>query len=710
MTGDYSHFTQDIAHNSSASMAWQNRLAAIGSDINFNMSVLLFAIGIGVYFALPQEPNLKFVTLTFFGLLALFLVFRRETHLGKGLVWIVLLLIMGVFRATWHTDSLTSTQLPDQDYSYSVKGWVSAIEKSGRGERYVIDVLSIENKSKGETPKRVRVRVTKAADPPINAGDTIEWRVSMSAPPGPAFPGGYDPGQAAFFKSIGGFGFGYGAPVIKEDAELSPYDQYRRSVVRLRYGMADRIVKAAPRETAGLQAALMTGVRRFIPEQQTENLRVAGLAHILAISGLHMGLLAGGVYAVMTLLLACILPLSRRYDIRKPAAIIGIIAASSYLVISGASVATQRAWIMAVIVFLAVILDRRAVSMRSVCVAALLTLWLRPESLISVGFQMSFAAVAALVLTYEYWQSIRPLYRKPSFIGRGVGFFSSLSVTSLVAGFATAGFALFHFNRFAKYGLFGNLLAMPIFSMAVMPLAVLSLLAIPFGLEQGPLWLMGHALHPILSAANWVASWPGAVTYIVAPAQWVLAAYGLGFALICIAQGKTKLLGIGFVLLSLMGWVSVESPDLRISDKGKVAYWDRSLALGQRDYILFVDDPRSDSYGRDQFIQRAGRSRADLKRINESLAACDAMACRVEIGSWKISILQNPSEVSIECEASDIVVLSVRRAGPVARRHCDAVLIDEKRLRETGGLDVYLQDELKIKAARPTKGNRRPWQ
>ena len=679
-------------------------------DFGFNLGVLAFALGIGAYYGLPFEPNLILIVSMSFGLLGLYLILRRKGNFLANIIAHCLIVGIGLCRASWHTHAVETPRLPIQDYSYTVEGWVSAIEKSGHSERYVIDVLSIENKSKNEIPKRVRVRVTKAADPPIGAGDTIKWRVSMSAPPGPAVPGGYDPGQAAFYKSIGGFGFGYGAPERLTDVELGAYDEYRRFITRLRYGMADRVIESAPRETAGLQAALMTGVRRFIPEDQTENLRVAGLAHILAISGLHMGLLAGGVYAVMTLLLACILPLSRRYDIRKPAAIIGIIAASGYLILSGASVATQRAWIMAVIVFLAVILDRRALSMRSVCVAALLTLWLRPESLISVGFQMSFAAVGALVLTYEYWQSIRPVYRKPTPVGRGVGFFTSLSVTSLVAGFATAGFALFHFNRFAKYGLFGNLLAMPIFSLTVMPLAVLSLLAMPFGLEQVPLWLMGQALKPILSAANWVSSWPGAVSYIVAPAQWVLAAYGLGFALICIAGRNLKVLGLGFVIASLIGWTAVETPDLRISNDGKVAYWDRSLALGQGDHILYVDDPRSDRYGRDQFVQRAGISRADQIRINESLAACDALACRVGIGRWRISILQNPSEVSIECEASDLVILSVRRAGPVARRHCDAILIDEKSLRETGALDVYLQDEINIKAARPIKGNSRPWQ
>ena len=704
MSGVYSHFAQNNAHESRL----QRWISACRFDVDFNIGVLAFAIGIGAYFALPFEPNIKWLL---GGLVLGFVVFwglRRWDGFGLGLLWLLLLLGLGLGRATWHTMSEETPRLPVQEYTYRVEGWVSAIEKSGRSERYVVEVTKIDRLSLDKRPKRVRIRVTKAADPPIQAGDTINWLAAMSAPPGPVVPGGYDPGQAAYYKGIGGFGFGYGAPEVQADADLKAYERGRRAIVRWRYGLAERVMQAAPPETAGLQTALMTGVRRYIPEEQTEDLRIAGLAHILAISGLHMGLLAGGTFTVMSLLLACILPLSRRYDMRKPAAAIGIFAATAYLVLSGASVATQRAWVMAVIVFLAIILDRRAVSMRSVCVAALVTLLLHPESLISGGFQMSFAAVAALVVTYRYWQSVRPAYVQPTRLKRGVNFFTSLSVTSLVAGLATAGFALFHFNRFAKYGLMGNLLAMPIFSLAVMPLAVVSLLLIPFGWEGPALWLMGKALEPILVSAHWVSNWPNAMAYIAAPPAWVLPVYGLGFAIICIAQKRGKWPGLILVFISFFGWTQLERPDLRISEDAKVAFW-KPPATGEGPPILLVDSRRPDRYGRDQFAQRAGLSDVDWLPFKDSLAQCDALACRAKIGAWQVSILQSPSEVMTECHASDLVILSVRRAGPVARRQCEAVLIDETRLQETGALDVYLMDEIKIKAARPPARKRRPW-
>jgi len=708
MFGDNSDFARDWPHDGPAERRFARWFARLRVEPDFNTGVIAFAVGIGAYFALPREPNATVAAFMILGLAGIWIWSSRRDFIGHGFIWIGLLIALGFGRSVWHSAAAETPRLPVQEYTYRVQGWVSAIEKSGRSERYVIEVTDIERRSDADTPKRVRIRVTKAPDPPIMAGDTINWLAAMKAPPGPVVPGGYDPGQAAYFKGIGGYGFGYGAPRQQADVELGLADSTKRAIVRWRFGLADRVMAVAPAETAGLQAALMTGVRRYIPEEQTENLRVAGLAHILAISGLHMGLLAGGTFTVMTLLLACILPLSRRYDVRKPAAAIGILAATAYLVLSGASVATQRAWVMAVIVFLAVILDRRAVSMRSVCVAALLTLTLHPESLISVGFQMSFAAVAALVLTYQYWQSIRPAYVQSTRFRRGVNFFTSLSVTSLVAGFATGGFALFHFNRFAKYGFIGNLLAMPLFSLAVMPLAVVSLLAIPLGLEHWPLWAMGQAMEPILAAADWVASWPGAMAYIPAPRAWVLPAYGLGFAIICIARRWMKLPGLVLMLVSFAGWNTAQIPDLRISEDAKVAFW-QAPETGEGDPILLVDSRRPDRYGRDQFAQRAGLNEVEWLPVKDSLAQCDALACRAKIGDWRISILQSPSEVPTECKVSDLVILSVRRAGPVARRNCDAVLIDETTLWETGGLDVYLKDRLTTKAARPPEGRRRLW-
>ena len=703
------HF-QDEVRQSAVADFWREALRRAATFYpGFNTAVIAFAVGIAVNFAWPGEPDWKIIAALCVVLAGVFWALRNKASVGLGLIWLVLMLALGMGRGVWHSAAVDAPRLSQGERTYRIEGWVSAIEKSGNSERYVVEMLSLRGFSDVDMPKRLRIRLTKRPDPPIKVGDTMNWLVSAKAPPAPVVPGGYDPGRAAYFKGIGGFGFGYGAPEAQADAELGFRENAQRAVARWRYGLADRVMAKAPEETAGLQAALMTGVRRYIPAEQTDNLRVAGLAHILAISGLHMALLAGGTYSALAFILACILPLSRRYDVRKFAAMAAIGAASFYLILSGASVATQRAWVMSTIFFLAIILDRRAVSMRSVCVAALITLALHPESLISVGFQMSFAAVAALVAVYQAWQTYRPAFSRRSVGRRVVDFISSLSVTSFVAGLATGGFALFHFNRFASYGFVGNLLAMPLFSLFVMPLAVVSLLVMPLGLESYPLFLMGKALEPILRAAEWVAAWPGAMAYIGAAPNWVLPIYGIGFVGLCLGRRYWRLIGLGFILIAFAGWGRAPSPDLRISESGKVAFW-APPEVGADKPILFVGSQRPDRYGREQFTQRAGQPDADWAPYEDRIALCDSLACRAKIGPWQISILQHPSEVPEECAASDLVILSVRSAGPVARRNCDAVLVDESTLRETGALDVYLKDRLTTKPARVPKGRRRAWE
>lgn len=671
---------------------------------HFERFVILFGVGIALYFYLPLEPKLALVTS------ALFMTFiggfycHRFLRSYAPVFWLVCLVLVGVFRAGWHTAAMDDNRLPDYKRSYEVEGWIQAIEKSGPRLRWVVVPSEIDRLSDAETPRLIRVTTFDKA---FDVGDGVRFRAELSAPPGPAIPGGYNPSFRAFYQQVGAYGYMVSRPEALEVGPENISGRAKLFIAKIRYGLANRIRASAPEETAGLQAALLTGIRTWIPDEQTEALRDAGLAHILAISGLHMGLIAGSVFGLVMFGLVRIERLARSRDVRKIAAVIGIIAASFYLLLSGASVATQRAYIMTVIVFMALILDRQAFSIRSVAVAAFITLWMHPEALVSPGFQMSFSAVLALVIVYREWDR-RRYYRggRPGLLGRLWNNFTGLTITSFVAGGATSGFAVLHFNRLAAYGLLGNILAMPFFTFWVMPMALVIYVSMFFGFEAWPLWIMGKGIEIILSISVWVAELPGSVHYLPSATGWITALFGLTFIGLCLGR---KAIRIGSVVVMVLCCVSLYwrvQPDIRIGENGAVALWSQSETP-----LLYVDRKNTDKYGRQEFIEAMGLHEAETRSFEGALGACDSLACKLSFQGREILILSDPSEVYEDCSSADLIIVPKRFLGARARRLCAVPIIDQRELTRLGSHSIYLRPDggLDIKTSNKSIAGR-PWE
>lgn len=661
--------------------------------------MVAFAVGIAAYFTAPFVPNIiwpiTFAMLTFG--VARYVVDWRSENI-RAMLLLLCFAAMGFARGDWHTKSLSTPFLSEG--VYEVTGWIEAIERSGAGLRWRVNVSEIKGRFVPDGVTHIRVKVH---DADFEGGAGVKLRAVLSEPPPPAIHGGYDPARRSFYDGVSAYGFVITEPTLAQVEATSLIARQNRRLTRLRYEIVERILAGAPDETAGLQAALMTGVRTYIPEEQTVALRIAGLAHVLAISGLHMGLLAGSVYWVFTLGLACIIPLSRRYDVRKPAAVIGMFSAVLYLTLSGASVATQRAFIMTMIVFFGVLLNRRAISIRSVSIAAFITLSLHPESLLSVGFHMSFSAVIALVVVYQHWRG--PSAYRQRMVRRMAAGFTTLSITSFVAGSATAVFAVLQFGRIARYSFLGNILAMPIFTAIVMPAALVSFVALPFGLEAYPLWVMGKALSVMIFISEHIAALPGSIDLFKSPPTWMAACFGLAFVWVFIGKKTTRIAGVLAIAFCCVAWAFYPVADMRVSEVGKVAFWSNG-----KFNTLYVDTKRSDRFGREQFRESAGTSKPNLETYKTNFAECDELACRFTLKNYDVSVIQHPSEVLAECAVSDIVILAKRQAGPVARRRCDAILIDERTLSTFGALSVYLSSkDVKIRSANTAKRQRRPW-
>jgi competence protein ComEC len=444
--------------------------------------------GIGAYFALPVEPSLVLALVPLVVMLA-----WSGARTGRGtfaslLVAALLAATFGFALAKLRVEWVRAPVLERQINSTEVRGWVEQVEpKAGGGQRLTLRVVALGELPAAERPARVRVSITRAA-PEAAAGSAVKVRATLMPPSEPALPGDYDFGRQAWFAGIGAVGYSLSAPVVDANAGESPLDlRLWASVQRLRQGIGARIAAALPGERGAIATALVTGERGGISEATNDAFRDSGILHILSISGFHMAIMAGSVFFIVRLGLACFPSVALRYPIKKWAAAAALIDALAYLMISGAAFATVRSTIMIGIMFLAVLLDRPALALRNVVLAATLILVVFPESLFDVGFQMSFAAVLALVAVYEalrrrdLWASMME-----GGAGRLVVFFAGIVLSTLIASAAVAPFAAYHFHKSQQFAVIANLIALPVCNLLVMPAALAALVAMPFGIEAYP--------------------------------------------------------------------------------------------------------------------------------------------------------------------------------------------------------------------------------
>ena len=510
---------------------------------------VLLGLGIGLYFALPAEPGARQWAGLAVLALATLAAGLRGPERWRPLAMALSLMLAGLMVAGWRAHAVSAPVLGWRYYG-PIEGRVVAVDRSvSDALRLTLDRVVLHDVALHRVPARVRVSLHGAVPDlaPI-PGTRIMLTGHLGPPGGPVEPGGFDFRRLAWFDGLGAVGYTRN-PVM---TVAPPEPGLALAVTRLRMRMSAGIRAAMPGEPGGFVAAILTGDRSGVGQATTEALRGSNLAHLLAISGLHMGLLTGVVYGALRAFLALIPALALRYPIRKWAALGALAAATFYLLLSGGNVATQRAFIMAAVMLGAVLADRRAISLRSVALAAVVILLWRPEALLSAGFQMSFAATVALVAVFGAMRRHRaerfrnpvpgraPPRRWPGWL-RALG---GVALCSLVAGLATAPIAAAHFHRMADYGLLANLLSMPLMGTLVMPAAVLAAALWPLGLEWLGLALMEAGTRWILGVAHWVSGFQGAVRPVVAPPPWVLPLMALG-ALWLAHSGFDRMLGYG---------------------------------------------------------------------------------------------------------------------------------------------------------------------
>lgn len=448
-----------------------------------------------------------------------------------------------------------------------VEGALVEIDSNDNNARLRLDVDAISDLPRTQTPKFVRFSYRYPID--LKPGRRLSCPVILLPPPGPVLAGDYAFDRDAWFERLGAVGYAVGRcePTLGTP-HTSILEAMKSRLSATRRAIAEHVVSIRDGPGAAFAAAVVTGDRSFFDTSDVEALRGSGLAHLLAISGLHMALVGGALFAGLRLLWPLLGPVALKYPAVKVAALGAIIGCTMYYLLSGGSVATQRAYIMALIALSAKLLDKPALSIRSLVVAFTILVLLRPQAVITPGFQMSFAASATLIGAFESWPQ-RASTSNPGALGRAGAWLMAALLTSTAASLATTPFAVYHFDRTAILSIPANLAATPIVSFWAAPAGAAALLAAPMGWQDPFLRLLSDGLSHVLTIAHLASD--------LAPMHtpnpiggWVLALMVCGTVMFAVFPGIARLLSVLPIAVGGALWVGTPKAVGYVSSDGRI--------------------------------------------------------------------------------------------------------------------------------------------
>lgn len=658
---------------------------------------VLLGLGISLYFAAPSEPPLWLGGTVLGGTLVLAWMGRKHPATAM-LAAAAVAVALGLCAVQMRALLVAAPVLERPSGTVRVQGVVAEIEAmAGGGQRVTLDDVAVE--VDGAHPARVRVRLRD--DTPLRVGARVALDAQLMPPPQPSAPGAFDFARHAWFQGLGAIGSARGVPeVLEEQAEgglITALNDLRNRISR-------RIIGLLPADgTGAVAAALVTGETGAIPRAVLDDYRDSGLAHILSISGLHMSLAAGLVFFVVRGGLALIPAVALRRPIKKWAAAVALLTTFFYMMLAGAPVPAQRSFLMTGIVLVAVLLDRVALSMRLVAWAAALVLLLAPESLVGPSFQMSFAAVAALIAAYEVlaprlaaWKSTHQ-----GWLAAGGHYVLGVVLSTLIAGSATALYGAYHFNRFAVWSVVSNAVAVPLSGIA-MPFAALGLLLMPLGVDEWAWVPMGWAVAAVNWVAKVVAHWPAAALTLPVLPLWGMLAFTLGFCWLLLWRQRWRLWGLLPMVVGLGSMALDRPPDILVDGRGY------SMAVRTADGGLLIN--RGGRILRETWTRRAGpeaRERWPRKgRSNDGRLACDALGCVYRVDAMRVALVHQDGGVEAACGGARVVVSAV----PL-RDACRSasVVVDRFDLWRRGAHALWLTaDGARLQSVAEWQGDR-PW-
>lgn len=660
-----------------------------------------FGAGIIIYFTADREPSLV-AALALAAAMGASAFGARRRPVAFPVLLGLAAAATGFAIATSRSAYVSHPVLQQPVWNVAISGWVEVSQERERTDRIVIRVHRMEGRRLVEPLERVRLSVRKGKAPPV--GSFVELKARLNPPLQPLRPGGYNFARDLYFQGIGASGFVLGP--IKLSPPPAPMGlrlQLAAVIEKIRSAIDRRIRSVLAGDPGSIASALITGKRDAISAPVNDAMYVSSLAHVLSISGYHMALVAGTIFFAVRALMALVPGLALRRPIKKWAALVALGFAAFYLLLSGAEVATQRSFVMTAIVLFGVMVDRPALTTRTLAVAAIGVLLLSPEAIVQPSFQMSFAAALALVAAYERGLPWTAAGADTS-LGARVALWGgreivALVLASLVAGLATTPYAAYHFHRLAPYGVIANLLAMPIVSAIVMPAGLVGLVLLPFGFD-GPLWqLMGVGIEWMVRIALWVAQLPGAVGHVPAFGIGALLLGTAGLLLLCLLKTPLRWLGAAVASIAVMGAGAAQRPDLLVADGGG-AFAARTPG-GQ----LAIVRVGGDTFAVREWLAADGDARKPDDPALSKGFSCDEVGCRAKLRDGSAVAVALRAEAFAEDCARAEIVLSARTAPPFCKAH----VIDRTVWTRTGAQELRRTASGFESSAVLSPGRARPW-
>lgn len=676
--------------------------------------------GIAAWFALPTAQSWCAAVAVALGTA---LVCWRHGAAGRLIGWGGLLVALGLLLAWARAEAVRAPVFPHDGAARIVTGVVDSRETLGDGRgRFVLRVEGIERLAAHRTPERVRLTSRGALDAAVQRGARVRLKAWLQPPPGPAVPGGYDFGRRAWFERIGAVG----AP-LGEIAVLAPPPPASGPMERIeaaRDWLGARLRARIGGDAGGMAAALVTGDRSGIRDEVSQAMRDSGLAHLISISGLHIGLVTGLVFWLTRRTLALSPWLALRLPLKTIAALIAALAAVGYTLIAGGSLPTVRSCLATLIVLTGLLIGREAISLRLVAAGAGLILLFRPEALLTPSFQLSFAAVTGLVALYQSRFAERWLRRQEAdgWPAKALRWSGGLILSSLVAEAMLSPIAIQHFNQTGVYGVIANFVAIPLTSLVIMPGLIAAVAAESMG---GAAWVsawvgawVGGSLDLLIGVAREVSGWDGAVIRWRALGAGAFCLVMLGLLWLCLWRTRARLLGAGLVAGGLMLAATAPMPDLFVSADGGL------MAVRLESGRMAFSSLRRGDFAREMWLEETGLDARAVAALAEARAPgvvqdCDAGLCRVALrrgsegrgdGWWRIVWIKDwlaaPALARL-CRESDIVIAPRRLPGWCAPR---LLKLDETGRERRGAVTVRFGTggEPDIQAAETQRG-RHPW-